>query len=141
MTKNIASQNNLALEELGAYLIPLTCYGAGNLGTIHLRRRQIFTIFDSYPPASAVFYYYPSAKLTNFRPLPPTNCRRLKWMVPKASFCYVIFLAKKAFNNLTKQKYCHTNGNDNSFSCLRHFMLVLVVKFSREGYKSWQIFA
>jgi hypothetical protein len=41
------------------------------LGTIHLRRRQIFTIFYPYPTPSAVFYYYPSANLTNFLPLPP----------------------------------------------------------------------
>ena len=36
------------------------------LGTIYLRRRQIFTIFDPYPLPSAVFYYYPSANLANF---------------------------------------------------------------------------
>ena len=39
------------------------------LGTIHLRRRQILTIFDPYPPPSAVFYYYPSV-LANFLSLP-----------------------------------------------------------------------
>ena len=50
--------------------------------TIHLRRRQIFMIFDPYPPPSTVFYYYPSANLANLRPLPPKKCRRLKWMVP-----------------------------------------------------------
>merc|ERR1719491_1916048 len=59
-------------------------------GTIHLRRWRFFTIFDPYPPPSAVFYYYPSANLANFRPLPPKKCRRLKWMVPEGSkknFC------------------------------------------------------
>ena len=35
-------------------------------GTIHLRRRQMFTIFDPYPPPSAIFYYYLSANLANF---------------------------------------------------------------------------
>ena len=34
------------------------------------------------PLPSAVFYYYPSANLANFLPLPPKECRRLKWMVP-----------------------------------------------------------
>ena len=37
-----------------------------HLGNIHLRRRQIFTIFDPYPHPSAVFYYYPSTNLANF---------------------------------------------------------------------------
>ena len=41
------------------------------LGTIHFRRRQIFTIFDPNPPPSAFFYNYPSANLANFWPLPP----------------------------------------------------------------------
>ena len=37
------------------------------VGTIHLRRRQIFTIFDPYPPpVGSFFYYYPSANLPNF---------------------------------------------------------------------------
>ena len=31
---------------------------------------DIFTIFDPYPPPSGVFYYYLSANLTNFWPLP-----------------------------------------------------------------------
>ena len=39
------------------------------LGTIHLRRRQIFTIFDPYLTPSAVFDNYPSAHLTNFLPI------------------------------------------------------------------------
>ena len=34
------------------------------------------------PLLSAVFYYYPSANLAIFWPLPPKKCRRLKWMVP-----------------------------------------------------------
>ena len=40
-------------------------------GTIHLRRWQIFTIFDPYPHPSAVFYYYLLANLPHFELLPP----------------------------------------------------------------------
>ena len=47
-------------------------------GTIHLRRRRIFTIFDPYPP--------PSANFSNFWPLLPRKCRRLKWMIPMSYF-------------------------------------------------------
>jgi hypothetical protein len=35
-------------------------------GTVHLRRRQLFTICDPYPPPSAVIYIYPAANLANF---------------------------------------------------------------------------
>ena len=77
-------------------------------GTIHLRRRQIFTIFDPYPP--------PSANLANFWPLPPKKCRRLKlmaspskkcrrvkWMVPTR---YVVYFLKLGIILLT-----HTQEN------------------------------
>ena len=64
------------------------------LGTIHLRRRHIFTIFDPYPLPSAFqknayegdFW---SLSTVTFWPLahgdtppPPKTCWRLKWMVP-----------------------------------------------------------
>ena len=42
----------------------------------------IFQYFLPYPLPSAVFYCYPSAPL-------PTNCRRIKWMVPRGLFLYV----------------------------------------------------
>ena len=41
------------------------------LGTIHLRRQQNFTILDPCPPPVSSFYYYPSEKLVNFSPLLP----------------------------------------------------------------------
>ena len=41
------------------------------------------------PPLSAVFYYYPSANLTNFLSLPPKKCWRLKWMVPIHNNTYI----------------------------------------------------
>ena len=48
-----------------AFPLNLCLSDASTLGTIYLRRRQIFTIFDPYPPPSADFYYHPSANLTN----------------------------------------------------------------------------
>ena len=55
-------------------------YDEKEYGTIHLRRRQIFTTFDSYPLPSAVFLLLSVGKFDQF--FTPTNCRRLKWMVP-----------------------------------------------------------
>ena len=43
------------------------------------------------PLPSAVFYYYPSANLANFWPLPPRKCRRLKWMVPYMDSPFLTF--------------------------------------------------
>ena len=40
------------------------------LGTIHLRRWQIFMIVDPFPPPPPVFYYYLLANLTIFDPSP-----------------------------------------------------------------------
>ena len=53
-------------------------------GTIHLRRRQIFTIFDPYPPLASVGSFFTTIRRQIwpiFDPSPPTNCRCLKWMV------------------------------------------------------------
>ena len=47
-------------------------------GTIHLRRRQIFTLFWPLPPTVGKFGKF-------LTPPPPRACRRLKWMVPKAN--------------------------------------------------------
>ena len=53
------------------------------LGTIHSRRRQIFTIFDPYPPTVGSFLLLSVGKFGKFlTPYPPKRCRRLKWMVP-----------------------------------------------------------
>ena len=64
------------------------------LGTIHLRRRQIFTIFDPYPPTIGIpakclwrgFLILMYCDLWTIGtwgyPSPPKTCRRLKWMVP-----------------------------------------------------------
>ena len=49
--------------------------GIFSLGTIHLRRWQIFRILDPYPPTAGSFYYYPLANLANFFTLPPKKCR------------------------------------------------------------------
>ena len=48
------------------------------------------------PLPSAVLYYYLSANLVNFWPLPPKTCRRLKWMVP--------YLISKRYAYLVKAK-------------------------------------
>ena len=65
-------------------------------GTIHLRRRQIFTIFDPYPPTIGVpakclwrgfliLMYCDLLTISTWgHPSPPKTCWRLKWMVP---FC------------------------------------------------------
>ena len=51
---------------------------------IHLRRRQIFMIFDPYPPPPAVFFTTIRQQiLPIFDTFPPKECRHLKWMVPK----------------------------------------------------------
>ena len=50
------------------------------MGTIHFRRRQIFMIFDPYPPPLAVFLLLSVGKF--YTPPPPKKCRRLKWMGP-----------------------------------------------------------
>ena len=53
-------------------------------GIIHLRRRQIFTIFDPYPPSRWQFFTTVFRQIWPiFDPFPPKQCRRLKWMVPK----------------------------------------------------------
>ena len=55
------------------------------IGTIHFwikRRRQIFTIFDLYPPPSAFFTTLHRRIWQIFNPLPPKKCQRLKWIVP-----------------------------------------------------------
>ena len=63
-------------------------------GTIHLRRRQIFTIFDPYPPTIGIpakclwrgFFILIYCDLLTIgtwgHPFPPKTCWRLKWMVP-----------------------------------------------------------
>ena len=50
--------------------VPPTTTSIG-LGTIHLRRRQIFTIFNPYPPPSAVFLLLSVSKFDQFLTLPP----------------------------------------------------------------------
>ena len=62
--------------------------------TIHLRRRQIFTIFDPYPPTIGIpakclwrgFLILMYCDLLTIgiwgHPSPPKTCWRLKWMVP-----------------------------------------------------------
>ena len=52
------------------------------LGTIDLRRRQIFTIFDPYPPLSAVFTIIRWQFWPSFDTYPPNKCRHLNLMVP-----------------------------------------------------------
>ena len=68
------------------------------LGTIDLRRRQIFMIFDPYLPTIGIpakclwrgFLMFMYCELLTIgtwgHPSPPKTCWRLKWMVP-----YVIF--------------------------------------------------
>ena len=55
------------------YNIPLNLHNY--IGTIHLRRRQIFTLFWPLPPYRRQIWQI-------FDPSPPRACRRLKWMVP-----------------------------------------------------------
>ena len=53
------------------------------LGTIHLRRRQIFTLFWPLPPYHRQFFSTIRRQIWQiFDPSPPRACRRLKWMVP-----------------------------------------------------------
>ena len=64
------------------------------LGTIHIRRRQIFTIFDPFPPTIGIpakclwgeFLILLYCDLWTIgtwgHPSPPKTCWRLKWMVP-----------------------------------------------------------
>ena len=67
-------------------------------GTIHLRRRQIFTIFYPYSPTIGIpakcllmkdiFDHYVLWPLDHWHmgiSLPPKTCWRLKWMVPYVS--------------------------------------------------------
>ena len=65
------------------------------LGTIHLRCWQIFTIFDPYPPTIGIpekclwrgfliLMYCDLLPIGTWgHPSPPKTCWRLKWMVPK----------------------------------------------------------
>ena len=53
-----------------------------HFGTIHLRRRQIFKIFDPYPLRRQIFTTICRQFWPIFDPSPQKNCRRLKWMVP-----------------------------------------------------------
>ena len=57
-------------------------------GTIHLRRRQIFTIFDPYPTTVGSFFTTSRRQIWPiFDPYPPLKkCRRLQWMVSKQLF-------------------------------------------------------
>ena len=54
------------------------------IGTIHLRRWQIFTIFDPYLPSFLQQFFTTICWQIQqmFEPSPPTKCRHLKWMVP-----------------------------------------------------------
>ena len=63
-------------------------------GTIHLRRRQIFTHFRPLPPYRRQFLCTIRRQIWQiFYPSPPKTCRRLKWMVPK-TFQDVIYSTK-----------------------------------------------
>ena len=56
-------------------------------GTIHLRRRQIFTNFRPLPPYRRQFLCTIRRQIWPiFDPSPPKACRRLKWMVPKETY-------------------------------------------------------
>ena len=53
------------------------------LGTIHLRRQQIFTNFRPLPPYRRQFFSTIRWQICQiFDPSPLKTCRRLKWMVP-----------------------------------------------------------
>ena len=70
---------------------------SSTLGTIHLRCRQIFTIYDPYPPTIGIpakclwrgFFILMYCDLLTIgtwgHPFPPKTCWRLKWMVPYLS--------------------------------------------------------
>ena len=54
-----------------------------SLGTIHLRRRQIFHDFWPLPHYRRQFFTTIHRQIwQSFDPSPPEKCRRLKWMVP-----------------------------------------------------------
>ena len=53
-------------------------------GTIHLRRRQIFTIVDSLLLLSVRQIWQ------IFDPYPLKNCRRVKWMVPNCTYVSIV---------------------------------------------------
>jgi len=77
---------------------PLDFRLSEHIGTIHLRRRQIFTIFDPYPPTIGIpakclwrgFLILMYCDLWTIgtwgHPSPPKTCWRLKWMVPNLDF-------------------------------------------------------
>ena len=81
-----------ALQDFGRYRIksfffkipfPLLIFQQITLGTIHLRRRQIFTNFWPLPPYRRQFFSTIRRQIWQiFDPSPPKACRRLKWMVP-----------------------------------------------------------
>ena len=53
------------------------------IGTIRLRRRQIFHDFGPLPPYRRQFFTTIRRQIWQiFDPSPPNKCRRLKWMVP-----------------------------------------------------------
>ena len=79
------------------YLVPFLRGGGRAVGmyeTIHLRSRQIFTIFNPYPPTIGIpakclwrgFLILMYCDLSTIgpwgHPSPPKTCWRLKWMVP-----------------------------------------------------------
>ena len=108
---------------------------SASLGTIHLRRRQIFPNF--WPLPSAVFLYYPSANMANFLPFPPKTCWRLKWMVPLLAKYHltdigrnvVVLLANPSFLIWHIQAY-KDSYNNCSFSRL-HIVIKLILYKSR----------
>ena len=59
-------------------------YNASSFWTIHLRRRQIFTILEPYLPTVGSFLLLSVGKFnkTLTPSSPPRKCRRLKWVVP-----------------------------------------------------------
>ena len=77
------------------------------LGTIHLGRRQIFTIFETYPLPSAVFYYYPSANLANFDlPLPLKNADVLNgWSLTAMLYVLLLYSPRKTSVDTVKVSF------------------------------------
>ena len=86
------------------------------LGTIHLRRRQIFTIFDTYPLPSAVFYYYPLANANVLKEDAPliSRFRYFSALPPWYPFLYGLETFLKPFYSVNKVLIKGSRVTDNN---------------------------
>ena len=124
-------------------------------GTIHLRRRQIFTIFDPYPPTIGIpakclwrgFLILMYCDLWTIgtwgHPSPPKTCWRLKWMVPtftiaESQVCPVSYICTYILTAILQ--FCQQHQTRTSYYILCTFWnvcerLSCLIKHSVNGSK------